>query len=411
MQRLKNNWQKSALIYKKDMIDHNSHTAISLSFPPKDWVETILGEVIFPVSESFNFKNIKKVHFLNTGDILKGKLLHNNLSDVSILPGQAKKAFKINDILFSEIRPANKRYVLVNFDSSNSVASTKLMVLRAKNNININFIYKLITSNDILQEFQSIAESRSGTFPQITFESIKNFPLYLPPLPEQRAIASVLSAFDDKIELLREQNKTLEDIGQTIFQGWFGKYSVEKPEELPEGYRVGKITEVINREPVPYKCDKKDLDLKGKTPIIDQGADGLYGYTSREPDFIATKEKPVILFTNHTCNFWFIDYSFCAIQNVLPYRGKDGYDEYFLYFMTKGSITFIEYKGHWPNFVAKDFVIPPVEIAQNFSKIAKPILEKISDNNSQIQSLARSRDEIMPKLISGIIRVNDFNSN
>ena len=74
--------------------------------------------------------------------------------------------------------------------------------------------------------------------------------------------------------------------------------------------------------------------------------------------------------------------------------------------MTKGSITFIEYKGHWPDFEAKDFIIPPAEIAQDFSKLAKPILQKISDNNSQIQSLARSRDELLPKLMSGVVRVN-----
>jgi type I restriction enzyme S subunit len=73
--------------------------------------------------------------------------------------------------------------------------------------------------------------------------------------------------------------------------------------------------------------------------------------------------------------------------------------------MTKGSITFIEYKGHWPDFEAKDFIIPPIEVAQKFSKIAKPILEKISDNNSQIQSLARTRDELLPKLMSGEVRV------
>ena len=139
-----------------------------------------------------------------------------------------------------------------------------------------------------------------------------------PPLPEQQAIAAVLSSFDDKIELLRAENQTLEQMGQELFKERFGKWKVG--DELPEGWRVGKITEIIRRESISYKCDKKDLDDKGKTPILDQGTTGLYGYTSRDPDFIATKDSPVIIFTNHTCNFWFIDYPFCAIQNVLPYR-------------------------------------------------------------------------------------------
>jgi type I restriction enzyme S subunit len=66
--------------------------------------------------------------------------------------------------------------------------------------------------------------------------------VYCPPLSEQQAIASLLSSFDDKIKLLREQNKTLETLGQTIFQEWFGKYSVD--DELPDGWRVGKLGEV-----------------------------------------------------------------------------------------------------------------------------------------------------------------------
>lgn len=97
------------------------------------------------------------------------------------------------------------------------------------------------------------------TITRDTFDSIK---ILLPPLPEQRAIADILSSLDAKIELLREQNETLEKTAQTIFHEWIGRYSVESLEELPEGWRVGKIIEIIKREPVSYKCDKNDLDLK-----------------------------------------------------------------------------------------------------------------------------------------------------
>jgi len=219
-------------------------------------------------------------------------------------------------------------------------------------------------------------------------------------------------------------NKTLEEIGRAIFKHWFvdfefpneeGKpykssggemvYNEELGKEIPKGWRVEKITKIIKRESVSYKCDKKDLDPKGATPILDQGSTCIYGYTSRRPDFTATRENPVIVFANHTCNYWFIDYPFCAIQNVIPFRGKDGYDEYFLYFMTKGSVTFIEYKGHWPDFEAKDFLIPPVEIAIRFGKVAKTILRKMSFCNSQTQTLSQIRDCLLPKLMSGKIRV------
>jgi len=77
--------------------------------------------------------------------------------------------------------------------------------------------------------------------------------------------------------------------------------------------------------------------------------------------------------------------------------------------MTKWSITFIEYKWHWPDFEAKDFIIPTTEKAKEFSNIAKPILEKISDNKNQIQSLSQTRDELLPRLMKGEVRVK-FNS-
>ena len=372
------------------MTDKNLNTKENKHIRPNDWVETTLGEACV-----FNYG--------------KGLKTETRISGNIPVYGSSGVTGWHNEALINEKGLIIGRKGSVGTIYKSEVPffpiDTVFYITQKDTKCNLEYLYRL------LQSLGLDRKNSDSAVPGLNRENAYSTEILLPRLLEQQAIASVLSAFDNKIELLREENKTLEEMGQTIYKEWFGGYSVEKPEELPEGYRVGKITEIINREPVSYKCDKKDLDSKGKTPIIDQGADGLYGYTSREPDFIATKENPVILFTNHTCNYWFIDYSFCAIQNVLPYRGKDGYDEYFLYFMTKGSITFIEYKGHWPNFVAKDFVIPSVEIAQNFSEIAKPILEKISDNNSQIQSLARGRDEILPKLMSGIVRVNDFNSN
>ena len=83
-----------------------------------------------------------------------------------------------------------------------------------------------------------------------------------PPFPEQVAIADILSSFDAKIELLREQSEILEKTAQTIFQEWFGKYSVECPEELPEGWRVGKLGEVIENfdsQRIPIASDKRQV--------------------------------------------------------------------------------------------------------------------------------------------------------
>jgi type I restriction enzyme, S subunit len=187
-----------------------------------DWKILSLGEIAENVSRPFNFSGRNDVVFINTGDVLEGKFLHSKRESPNGLPGQAKKRIERGDILFSEIRPANKRYALVDFDSDDFVVSTKFMVLRLINEtIDPKFFYIQLTSSKILNDFQKIAESRSGTFPQITFDSVSYYPFHIPSIIEQRAIAHILGSLDDKIELNRRMNQTLEQMARAIFKSWF----------------------------------------------------------------------------------------------------------------------------------------------------------------------------------------------
>lgn len=98
---------------------------------PEGWEVVALGHLIKSFSKKHNFKK-EKLIFFNTSDILNGEFLHANYMRVDEMPGQAKKQIAKGDILFSEIRPANKRFALVRFESDDYVVSTKLMVLRLK---------------------------------------------------------------------------------------------------------------------------------------------------------------------------------------------------------------------------------------------------------------------------------------
>src|SRR5690606_11515143 len=114
----------------------------------------------------------EEVVFLNTSDIFWGKIVYHQKFVPSSLPGQAKKKILIGDLLFSEIRPANGRYALVKKETPNYVVSTKLMVLRCNKNIIPEYLNIYLTSNEVLEYLQMIAEDRSGTFPQITFDNL-----------------------------------------------------------------------------------------------------------------------------------------------------------------------------------------------------------------------------------------------
>lgn len=190
-----------------------------------DWNTKSLGEVAENVSRPFNFKGKEKVIFINTGDVLEGKFLHADFSDAAGLPGQAKKAIKKGDILYSEIRPGNKRYVYVDFDADNYVVSTKFMVVRPiADEVSSEFLYMLLTSRACEEEFKIIADSRSGTFPQITFDSIAYYPISYPASGEQENLVEISNSLLDKIELNRQTNQTLEHIAQAIFKSWFADF-------------------------------------------------------------------------------------------------------------------------------------------------------------------------------------------
>ncbi|MDX1909483.1 MAG: restriction endonuclease subunit S [Bacteroidia bacterium] len=146
----------------------------------EEWdYQLTLGDLIESVSITHKFPN-PSVVFLNTSDIYLGNVIEHNHTSVKGLPGQAKKTIRKDDILFSEIRPANGRWAYIDFEAENYVVSTKLMVLRSKNVLSQAFIYFYLTNPATVEWLQMIAESRSGTFPQITFDQIRDLKINVP---------------------------------------------------------------------------------------------------------------------------------------------------------------------------------------------------------------------------------------
>lgn len=191
-----------------------------------DWKEYTLGDISRNISRNisrrFDFNAYPNVVFINTGDVLNNKFLHCDISNIKDLPGQAKKAIKKGDILYSEIRPGNGRYLFVDKDLDNYVVSTKFMVIEPNINVVLpEFLFLLLISNETTEYFKMIAESRSGTFPQITFDSVSSLSLNIPDKETQQKILDIITPLDDKIELNTQINQTLEQIAQALFKSWF----------------------------------------------------------------------------------------------------------------------------------------------------------------------------------------------
>lgn len=157
-----------------------------------------IGEVCESVSLTFR-RQQNEVILINTSDVLDGKVTNHEYVPNENLRGQFKKSFRRDDILYSEIRPKNRRFAYVNFESNDYIASTKLMVIRANDKVLPQFLFQVLKSDKIINQLQMLAETRSGTFPQITFSELAALDVRIPSIPEQREIAATLNVIDDKI--------------------------------------------------------------------------------------------------------------------------------------------------------------------------------------------------------------------
>lgn len=181
------------------------------------WKVGTIGDLCSTISKTYK-SNDSHVVLINTSDVENGIILNHESVPNSNLKGQFKKTFQKGDILYSEIRPANKHYAFVDIDTtSNYIASTKLMVIRPNEDINPHYLYHILTNLDLIQEMQHLAETRSGTFPQITFESeLSTYQIPLLQKEEQDKLGELFEKIDNQIFHNIKENKMLSTIRDTL---------------------------------------------------------------------------------------------------------------------------------------------------------------------------------------------------
>ncbi len=262
--------------------------------------------------------------------------------------------------------------------------------------------------------------SKGTTQDNLSLEKLRTFDFAVPPLENQHKIASILSTYDDLIENNTRRIKILEEMAQTIYREWFVNFRfpghekvkmVDSPlGKIPEGWKVVTVEPLIQRVKPGKKYDKKTVSAAGDIPVLDQGKSGIIGYHNDEPGVRASEEEPIIVFANHTCYQNIIQFSFSAIQNVLPFLPNPTCfrDLYWLHWVTKDLVEFNDYKGHWPEFMSKKVLLPPEDICSQFGRIIKPKVKLCFRLERKNKNLRQTRDLLLPKLISGTIDVSDL---
>lgn len=403
-----------------------------------NWEKTTLGEVCDTISSTYK-KNNEKIVLINTSDVLNGKVLNHEFVQNINIKGQFKKTFIKDDILYSEIRPQNKRFAYVDFDSKNYIASTKLMVLRYKENVLPKFLYLILSSNNVINNLQAIAETRSGTFPQITYNELSKIEINLPPLDEQKRIADVLSALDDKIEVNNKINENLEAQAQAIFKQWFvdfefpdsegkpyktngGKFIDSELGEIPVGWKVGTLTQIASylnglaMQKFRPKEDEKGFPVL-KIKELRQGCcDSSSDLCSERIDSNYIINNGDIIFSwSGTLMIDFWTGGICGLNQHLFKVESKKYEDWFVFLWTKHHledfIRIAKDKAVTMGHIKREhldkamILIPTNEIYNNVTNILKPIFSSIINLRIENKNLSEIRDSLLPKLMSGEVRV------
>ncbi len=389
-----------------------------------EWKKYKLSEIAELRKEQI-VPNGKEQHYIGLEHIEQQSLRLNGVgSSNSVISNKFK--FYNGDILYGKLRPYFRKVYKPKFDG---VCSTDIYVIKNKKAVEKNFLYYLIAT----EEFTNIANSgSSGTrMPRADWKQLEKSEWAIPDIATQTQIAQILTSLDDKIELNLQMNQTLEAVAQAIFKEWFVDFKFpgfdgELVDGLPKGWRMGKVGEMVDvkggttpsttkeeywngdfywttpkdlsniQAPVLIDTERKITELGVKQISSGVMPRGTLLLSSRAPiGYIAISQVPIS-----------INQGYIAIQGKLV-------SNLFMLFWLKQNMDAIKSKANGStfqeisksNFREIETIIPSKDMLIKFDEMANPIFDKIVENTFQIQILTQTRDSLLPRLMSGKIKV------
>lgn len=259
-----------------------------------------------------------------------------------------------------------------------------------------------------------LSSATGSIFSNITKKQLENLEIKLPPLSEQKSIASVLSSLDDKIDLLHRQNATLEKMAETLFRQWFVEEADDEWEEKPLSYIANFLNGLACQKFLPKNDIEKlpVLKIKELREGITENSDWVT--TDVEPEYIV-KNGDVIFAWSASLMVKIWDGQDCILNQHLFKVTSDDYPKWFYYLWCKHHLEeFIAIAASHATTMGhikrRDLdeamvLIPSIDELEKMTLIVEPLIDKIIENNKQIRTLTALRDTLLPKLMSGEMRV------
>ncbi len=421
-----------------------------------DWQEYKVVDIASRMSDAPFGSNLKTKDYIDDGVIvIQGNNIQGRKCDWTSKRFVSEEKYKslarhhanIGSLIFPKVGTIAKVGILSSFESrAEYLLSTNTMSLEVNPNIaNRDFVYYYFNLPTVINHIQAI--SSNSVQPVFNFTSLKNYPIRLPLLKVQTAIAEILSSLDDKIELNNQINKELEALAQALFKQWFidfefpnengqpykssgGEMVESELGEIPKGWRVGILDELLNVK-------------GGTTPSTKEPDywDGEYNWTS--PKDLSNLQFPVLLSTEKKITKSGLDkvssgllpkgtlllssrapIGYLAIteietainQGYIAINCKDNYSNLFMLYWLRQNMdsvierangsTFLEISK--TNFKGINVIIPSIEIHDRFINIIESQFELLICNVKENEDLKGLRDSLLPKLISGELTVKDI---
>ncbi len=420
-----------------------------------DWRKVKLGDVIEINKNSYSaHDNWDYINYLDTGNITENRIDSIQYLDTKSdkIPSRAKRKVNANEIIYSTVRPNQKHYGIIKKPFDNMLVSTGFAVINGKDELADNgFLYWYLTQEHIVELLHTIGENSTSAYPSIKPSDIEGLDISLPSLPEQKAIAATLSALDDMIELNNKVNKTLEEMAQAIFKSWFvdfepfrdGEFEESELGLIPKGWRVGAIDELIKetisgdwgKETPQGNYTEKVICIRGADiPDIAQGRRGnpatryilkrnlekkrlseneiIIEISGGSPtqstgrtvfitkELINSFQEPIIC-TNFCRTVRLKEATYSSfVYSLLQYL----YNEK-VFFTYENGTTGIKNLDITTLFGQYKTVIPSEEVFAEYHSMYSEFLRYIYESGFECKKLSEIRDTLLPKLISGEIRV------
>ena len=408
-----------------------------------EWEQINFGDCAQRVSDVVQPQQMaERTPYIGLEHIVEGGLQLNGQADASEATS-AKTRFRRGDVLFGKLRPYFRKVVRPKFDS---ICSTDIWAVRAKNGVDQGFLFYRMASQEFVDK--SMGASTGTRMPRADWGFLSKWEIPLPPLAEQKAIAAVLGALDDKIELNRRMNATLEAMARALFQSWFVDFDPVRAKldgcppagldpataalfpdgfqdsplgPIPHGWTAGKLSDIGTNS----RRGVQPSEIARNTPYIalehmprrcialgdwDESADVASGKSAfKKGEILFGKLRPyfhkvgVVPFDG-VCSTDILVLSPKTAEWFGFLLGHVSSDE-LIQFTDLASTGTKMPRTNWSDIGSFKVALPPKSIASAFTIIIQPILERITANVYQSRTLATLRDTLLPKLLSGELRM------